>query len=267
MRNDLSRVLGSAAVVAASLLLGACDPILGPTLVDDNWRVSQRGRFAFYVRPDSFAERSLDTLSQVLEDQYDTAVARLGLTYSGRVSMFLFNSGADAGFGGDYGGGDHSGTAYAMTTSVRVACVPPLDESLFSLLAHEANHVIAQNGLGRPGTSFINEGLASAVISERYGAYGRSYYYGWTAARRGQLPPIAALVDDNKWTDYQQPLSYGTAASFLAYLLETYGSAPFRSIYYAGSRDFAATFASAYGRPLDVAEREWIEFCVRRAGG
>jgi len=41
---------------------------------------------------------------------------------------------------------------------------------------------------------------------------------------------------------------------------------PFRSIYYAGSRDFAATFASAYGRPLDVAEREWIDFCVRRAG-
>jgi len=266
MRSDLKRLAGPGSVLAAALFFGGCDQILGPTHVDDNWRVSERGRFAFYVRPDSFAERSLDTLSTVLEDQYDTAVARLGLTYSGRVSMFLFNSGTDAGFGNDNGGGNHSGTAYSMTASVRVACVPPLDIHLFSLLTHEANHVITQNGLGRPGTSFVSEGLASAVISERHGAYGRTFYYEWTAARRTQLPPIAALVDDAKWSGYQQPVSYGVSASFLAYLLETYGPVPFRSIYYAGSRDFAATFASAYGRPLDVAEREWIDFCVRRAG-
>ncbi len=61
---------------------------------------------------------------------------------------------------------------------LRAVCVPPLDPNLFGLLAHEANHVIVQNALGRPGTYFVNEGLASAVLSERFGALPESLYAG-----------------------------------------------------------------------------------------
>jgi hypothetical protein len=266
MRSSGRRLIGAGGL-GVVVLIAACDAVLGPSLVDGNWHVIDRGRFTFYVRPESFAERSLDAIGPVLEDQYDTSVGRLGLAYAGRISVFLFNSGADAGLDSDLGQGDHSGVAYASTSSVRVACVPPLDANLYALVAHEVNHVITQNGLGRPGTTFVNEGLASAVISERYHALGPTHYYAWAAARRGQLPPIASLADDERWQSYPQQVAYSVSASFLAYLIETYGATPFRSVYYASSREFAATFAAAYGRSLEEAEREWIEFVVGRAGG
>src|SRR5689334_21556747 len=127
MRSDLAR----ACVVAATLLASTgCDPILGPSGGDANWRIHDLGRFTFYVRPDSFAERSLVTLGDVLDDQFSTTVTRLQLRYQGHIKMFLHNSGADAGFGSDAGGGDHSGVAFPLTETVKAACVPPLDGNL-----------------------------------------------------------------------------------------------------------------------------------------
>lgn len=262
MRNSLARTLACA---AALLLITACDSILGPTPPDTNWRTHDAGRFTFYVRPGSFAEQHLDTLGTVLDDQFANSVAKLDVRYQGRITMYLHNSGADAGFSGDLGNGDHSGVAYPETETVKTVCVPPLDGNLFSLLSHEANHVIIRNGLGRPGTSFINEGLASAIISERYGASGPTFYYQWITTHRQQLPRLADLIDDEKWGEQTQSVAYSASASFLAYLIETYGSAPLKTIYYASSPQFAEKFRSAYGKTLDAAEAEWLLFCERWA--
>ena len=68
---------------------------------------------------------------------------------------------------------------------------PPVDATLFVLLSHEMNHVIQQNGIGRPGTSFMGEGLPSAVLSERYHSFGKTYLYSWTARNDAQIPSLA----------------------------------------------------------------------------
>jgi len=260
MRSNLPRILAAAATL---LLAVACDPILGPTPPDASWKIHDGDRFTFYVRPDSFAEQNLETLATVLNDQFATTVTRLDLRYQGRITMFLHNSGDEAGFGADGSNGDHSGVAYPETETVKVACVPPLDGNLFSLLSHEANHVVIRNGLGRPGTSFINEGLASAVLSERFHSFGPTFYYRWTAAER-QLPRIAKLVDDAAWAREAQARAYSTSASFLAYLIATYGTAPLKAIYYATSAEFASKFREAYGKPLEEAESDWLAFCERQ---
>ena len=257
MRSSLVRL----GVAASLVILSACNAILGPSSPDANWRIYDRGRFVLYVRPDSFAEQHVDEVGAVLDDQFAVSVSRLGLRYDGRVSMFLYNSGADAGFDGDDGNGDHSGVAYPETESVRAAVVPPLDGNLFSLLSHEANHVIIRNGLGRAGTTFVNEGLASAVLSERYHQLGPSFYYRWTADRRGQLPPLSRLVDDDQWRSVPQSVAYSASASFLAYLIETHDAAAVRGIYYATSRDFASKFREVLGQPLETIEAEWLAFC------
>ena len=68
----------------------------------------------------------------------------------------------------------------------------PLDNDVRALLAHEANHVILQNGLGRAGTQFMNEGLASAIVSERFGPIGRTAVHQWVRTNRSALPPLTA---------------------------------------------------------------------------
>jgi hypothetical protein len=246
----------------AALALVGCNPIYGPTPTDDNWRTRSIGHFTYYVRPDSFAESVLTPLSEVLDDQFTTTVTRLNLRYSGHITMFLHNSGADAGFGNDGGGGDHSGVAYPDTETVKSVCVPPLDGNLFGLLSHESNHVILHNGLGRPGTTLLNEGLASAVISERFHTQGPTFYYRWTADRRAQLPRLTDLVDDEKWRGFPQQMAYNTGASFLAYVIQIYGPVPLKAIYYTDSSAFPAAFKAAYGKTLEQVESEWIAFLM-----
>jgi len=235
----------------------ACEPILGPSRVDSNWRVVDTPHFSLNVRPGSFAEQNAATLGEVLEDQYAYTARVLEFSYAGRVSMFLYNSAADADMGSD-----HSGSAYPDTEAVRATCVPPLDGSLFGLLSHESNHVIQQNGLGRPATYFVLEGLPSAVLSERYHSRGKTFLYSWTASHDAQIPPLSNLIDDDKWSSHDQQIAYNASASFLAYLLEVNGPSRLKQLLPVNSKDFARKFEEVYSSSLEEAERAWRAFCA-----
>jgi hypothetical protein len=244
-----------------ALALSGCSSFLGPTAPDGNWHVITRNRFTFYVRPASFGEQSVDALSAVLDDQFAVSVQRLNLRYDGRITVFLHSSGADAGFGNDAGGGDHSGVAYPQTETVKTVAVPPLDGNLMSLVSHEVNHVIVANGLGRPGTTFINEGLASALLSERYHALGPSFQHRWVATHRSQVPRLSVLIDDEQWRNVPQATAYTSSASFLAYLIETHGPGPIRAVFPVASGSFANAFQAAFGLTLQDAETAWLLYC------
>jgi hypothetical protein len=71
-----------------------------------------------------------------------------------------------------------------------------------------------------------------------------------------------ALIDDDKWDDYDAQTTYNASASFLAYLLETGGPAPLKQLQPVNSRDFQRRFQEVYGRSLDDAERAWRAFCA-----
>ena len=129
-------------------------------------------------------------------------------------------------------------------------------------MQQEANHVIEHNGIGPPATSFMNEGLASAVMSERYHAGGTSFLYPWKAANVARIPPIADLVDDARWDDVESQLAYRSSASFLAYTLDAGGPDRLKQLQTVRSSDFPARFQQVYGKPLEQADREWRAFCV-----
>jgi hypothetical protein len=254
MRGSRSLAVVFAFVSAAASM--GCNRILGPTKTDSNWRVFDSVHFSLHTRPDSFAEQSAPTLGQVLDDQYDATLRQLNAQYGGRVSGFLYNNAADAGRDTE-----SSGTAFPDTAAFKATATPPLDVNLFSVVAHEANHVITTNALGRAGTNMMNEGLASGLISERFGALGPHFYYQWTKTHRSQLVPVSRLADDGEWPNLQQNMAYSASASFLAYLLETNGSDRLRQLYYARSGEFTARFAEIYGRTLAEAEAAWLVFC------
>jgi hypothetical protein len=245
-------------VLAAALAWAGygCHALLGPSEIDSNWRVIDSPHFAFHVRPGSFAEQNIATLIEVLEDQYAFALSALDIRYAGRISLFLFESAADADEQSE-----RSGTAYPDTEAARAIVSPPL-ETTFGLVAHESNHVIFYNGIGPPATSFMNEGLASAVKSERYHAGGKSFLYPWTARNDARIPPLTDLVDDDKWSDIDSQIAYNASASFLVYTLDLGGPDRLKQLQPAPSPEFAARFQQIYGKPLDQAEREWRTFCA-----
>ena len=253
MAARLARVALAAALAWAGY---GCHALLGPSEIDSNWRVIDSPHFAFHVRPGSFAEQNIATLIEVLEDQYAFALSGLDIRYGGRISLFLFQSAADADeqF-------ERSGTAYPDTEAARAIVSPPL-ETTFGLVAHESNHVILYNGIGPPATSFMNEGLASAVMSERYHAGGKSFLYPWTARNDARIPPLTDLVDDDKWSDVDSQIAYNASASFLVYTLNLGGPDRLKQLQPVRSSEFAARFQQIYGKPLDQAEREWRTFCA-----
>jgi hypothetical protein len=256
MRGSPRLHLARAALAALLAAAGGCHMVLGPAPLEENWRMHPGPRVTFFVRPDSFAEQNIARLSEVIEDQYSSTVRALGLSYAGHVSAYAYNSGADADFGPD-----HAGRAYPETESFRFLAVPPADGSLFHVVSHEANHVIVINGLGRAGTYGMNEGLASALVSETFHTNGRHFLFRWTRTERAQVLPLARVYNNDEWKYLTAEAAYNTSASFLAWLLDTYGADRLRQIYGAPSREFADRVNAVYRRPLESLEADWLRFC------
>jgi hypothetical protein len=154
-----------------------------------------------------------------------------------------------------------SGVAFPETNAVHAVCAPPNDGNLWSLLSHEANHVVVQNALGRSGTSFMNEGLASALVREREFGMGAAGAHQWVRTNRARVPRLADLSDDEKWNGSQE--FYRSSASFLAFLIERYGAAALKQVYHARSPEFARRAHEIYGKPLETLEAEWLAVIQR----
>ena len=243
------------AVVLFAVLAAGCDMIYAPTSPSTDWVVAfESPRFTLYARPGSFAEASAPAFADVLEDQYNYTVAKLAIAHGGRISMFLYNHGNEL---EPPLPNARAGVAFPETNAVHAVAFAPHDDNLNSLLTHEANHVIVSNGLGRAGTSFMNEGLASALTSERYGEFGATALHRWVRANRSRVIRIATLADDSQWSSNSND-GYRSSASFLAFLLDRYGAERLKQIYHAGSSDMAARMQAVYGKSMEALEAEWL---------
>lgn len=243
-----------AAVFVAAMAAAGCDMIYAPTSPSRAWVTFESARFTIYARPGSFAETNAAAFADVLEDQYAFTVSRLGIAEGARVAMFLYNHGGEL---------DpplpnaRAGVAFPETNAVHAVAFAPHDNDLNALLTHEANHVIISNGLGRPGTSFMNEGLASALTSERYGEFGPTFLQRWARSNPQRLIRLADLIDDAKWSSNSND-GYRTSAAFLAFLLDRYGAERLRQIYYARSGELSTRMREVYGKSLEALEAEWL---------
>lgn len=131
-----------------------------------------------------------------------------------------------------------------------------------SLVAHELAHVLLSQAsdsmlavpskwgvLPKPG---ILEGAATAV--ERGGA--RMTGHGWAKAMReiGKRPDMTSILTGLSFWGHTGALAYTACGSFVRFLLEAYGPAPFATLY-AG-----AEFSEAYQKPLPTLLEEWDRF-------
>ena len=245
-----SRVI---AIVLAGMTLSSCEAVYGPTSPSGDWSTHEFPRFVMYARPGSFCEANIAALGEAMELQYAYAVRTLDVEPGGRISLFLYNSGSEL---VPPLPSARSGVAFPETNAAHLTCTPPYDGNLRELAAHEANHVIMQNSLGRPGTSFMNEGLANALMLPSLGDGGPGAIHAWVRNNRGRVVRVAHFIDDAKWDGMQD--SYRSSGSFLAYLLERYGAARLKQIYHTPSGDMVRRIAEVYGKSIDAIEAEWL---------
>jgi hypothetical protein len=248
MRADVA-----AAMLSVACLGGGCEALYGPTSPSANWVSFDSARFTLYARPDSFCASQFASLTDVLETQYTHATSVLGIAIGGRISMFLYNDGSEI---DPPLGGPRAGVAFPETNAAHATCTPPNDSGLWSLLSHEANHVIMQNGIGRAGTSFMNEGLASALVSDKQAPIGPTFLRMWASGNRARLRRVADLVEDGKWNSSSE--NYNSSAAFLVFLLDRYGADKVKQIYHASSSEMAARVQTVYGKSIDALEAEWL---------
>ncbi len=247
------RASARAAGALGLLLCGGCETVYGPTSPSVEWAAFESPRYTLSVRPGSFCESQAAALAELLEDQYSHTVGTLQIEMGGRIAMFLYNSGGEL---NPALPSPRSGVAFPETNAAHAVCVAPLDNDLRTLLTHEANHVIIDNGLGRAGTSFMNEGLATALVSERFGDIGPASLHRWVRNNPTRVMAIADLVDDAKWNSNSND-GYRSSASFLAFLIERYGASRLKLVYHARSSQMPARMQEVYGLPLETLEAEW----------
>jgi hypothetical protein len=241
------------ALLAATALSG-CEQLYSPASPSRDWATHESAHYVLNVRPASFAEANAGALVEVLEDQFSHTVATLRVSPGARISMFLYNAGSEL---NPPLPSARAGVAFPETNAVHAVAFAPLDNDLRTLLTHEANHVIIHNGLGRAGTSFMNEGLATALVSEHFGGDGPVVLHRWVRNNRARVPPLADLIDDEKWSSNSQD-GYRASGSFLAFLIERYGADRLKLVYHARSAQFADRLRDTYGRSLAELEAEWL---------
>lgn len=242
-------------MTAALLALALGAPPSTSTLSLPNFEIVYTGRAAAAAR----------LLVPALEEERTGLAARLGRDYPGRTRV-LVAAGPDE-LAAIAGGQIRpprwaSGAAAAEENIVAFDAGALLGDDGRSLVRHELAHL----ALGRAGGTWprwFQEGFAMAHAGEwSVGLYAAMY----RAAVRGDAIPLASLAGD--WPDRaaEREVAYAQSAAFVGHLFERRGAAAMRDLVdrVRLGDPFAAAFAAAYGRPLEVEEGDWLAAARRR---
>ena len=153
-----------------------------------------------------------------------------------------------------------AGTEYAKPwlAEIHVVDAPPPHPILRHEMVHAVAARAARGPLGVPARALVLvnaglvEGLAAALETPR----GRWTVHEWSRAAldEGLLPDVRAILGPTGFWGEAQARAYTAAGSFLAFVLETRGTAVVREAYGTGD------LARAAGVPLDTIVAEWQAF-------
>jgi hypothetical protein len=207
--------------------------------------------YVFYAAPGD----SVDTAWQ--EQYHEWVTAALGVGPLPRLEYYKYRDTAHL----MALTGHQSGTGFAETGSPRFHTIWPIDN-------HESVHAIVMLGIGHPPPLF-NEGVA--VAHQTFPDRGRftptwngtdlhELARGYVLA--GGLPALSSLLRGADFFDHDSNVTYPCAGSFVRYVIDTHGLAPFKA--YVSSARFEdaggtteARFQTAFGRPLSDVWNEW----------
>lgn len=154
-----------------------------------------------------------------------------------------------------------NGVAYTDTHTVHVYSCDSISRGrAVAILAHEFIHQLAQDRYGPAHLKadlILSEGLATWGAGS-YWLGGQPDFRSYVAAqqRQGVSYPLA-MSYVGQGVDVMNALYYQWA-SFVEFLIQTYGRERFDALYVSGANaPGSADYAAVYGKPLDVLEAEW----------
>jgi hypothetical protein len=160
------------------------------------------------------------------------------------------------------------GIAYTDVRAVQTYTCPDISrDRAVAIMAHEFVHQLEQD---RYGPDHLRSDL---ILSEGMATWGAGKYW------LGGKPDFRSFVRDQRAGGLFFPLAtdysgrgiaamnalYYQWASFVDFLIGTYGREQFDKLYISGSNaPGSADYAGVYGKGLDVLEREWIAWLDQR---
>lgn len=238
------------------LLLSSCSSGRSPTepnpgaIADELSVIVESDDFVFHMSPGD----SVDVARQ--EAFHRWAVGQLALS-TPRIDYFKYrDQGQMARLTGVSANGFADPDAFAV-------------HSVFPWHNHETVHLYSAL-IGRP-SDFFNEGLAVAMSVDPLGGDFRPSYSGamsvhdWARGEGANLPRIAEIATTSDFRAVSEFVGYQTAGSFVAFLMQDYGTDRVIAFFSTGRRDdsrsrIESSFAAAFGRSLDDAEESWRLF-------
>ncbi|MGA3674537.1 hypothetical protein [Lysinibacillus agricola] len=146
-------------------------------------------------------------------------------------------------------------------------------------LVHELTHSILGygNNFDRSSGYFTQEGFAD-YMEEMYGkTKTSSHQFMKYFMDSNKLIPISKLIDPNQDDSYFRPnltnpeewntlrwMSYTHSASFIKYLIDTYGLEKFEQIY--NEKDLVKKIEDVYGKSVGELENDWLVFINNQTG-
>ena len=237
------------------------EPITAPAEL--TWVERATPHFRLYAPPGSAAARDLDRLALVAEASYDRAAAVLALTEPVSIPVYLVPRVFWQG-----------GLAFQDGPLV----IAHLDRNYVALepwayFVHEVTHALSDRLLPRGGEvgGLLGEGLAVYATG---GHYGLEPIDAWAAAlaESDRYVPLCQLRYD--FYSAQHEIAYQEGASFVAYLIRTYGLDAFKQIYAAQRpqrgehkvdvAEFCATdnqrIIAPTGKTAGELEQDWLAY-------
>ena len=122
---------------------------------------------------------------------------------------------------------------------------------------HEDAHIISYS-LGRPVSQFIREGLA--MFFDRY--WWGIDNYSWTRwyVERKQNPSVTQLLENDRFGEYGDELTYPIAGAFTGYLIERFGTERYVEFYKCCAEKGLQAFEEIFCAPASLLEKDFIAY-------
>jgi hypothetical protein len=153
------------------------------------------------------------------------------------------------------------GIAYTDQRLAQVFTCPSIPRSrAVNIMAHEFVHQLAHDRYGDRhlfADMILLEGVATWGAGEYWlGGYPNYRSFVRELGQNGGLLPLATSYIGRPVNDMNT--LYYQWASFVEFLIETYGREAFDVVYVTGSSDPGSSdYVGVYGKPLDILEQEW----------
>jgi hypothetical protein len=217
--GTLTRRAASVSLPDSLAALAHTAPITAPAQL--NWIEQATPHFRLYAPPGTAAERDLGELARVAEASYDQAATLITATQPVSIPVYLVPRVFWQG-GVTYGQGEPVLISYLDRNYAGIA--------IWSYLVHEVTHALSNYLVPRGGEvgGVLGEGVAVYATG---GHYGLEPIDAWAAALAAspRYIPLCQLRYD--FYSAQHEIAYQEGASFVGFLIRTYGLETFKQIY------------------------------------